>query len=147
MSDRAEAAAKRLGITTEQAAPIVARDVDACAALVRFMERAFGQAANGSCCKPKRTSEDDYPLACEHLLRLWAARAYHELAKAGAPADNAFPCECNGTGVYRGYGGTVNDRFVGTEGTCFRCSGKGWQTPADHKRNAYYDNHVRRIPA
>jgi len=31
-------------------------------------------------------------------------------------------------------------------GVCFRCGGKGFQTPADEKRNAYYDNHVRRIP-
>jgi hypothetical protein len=41
----------------------------------------------------------------------------------------------------------VNGVFKGFTGKCFRCGGKGYQTEADRKRNAYYDNHVRRIPA
>lgn len=30
----------------------------------------------------------------------------------------------------------------GPGGKCFRCGGKGYQTAADVKRNAYYDRHV-----
>jgi len=51
---------------------------------------------------------------------------------------------CNGSGTYYGAGMVVNGKFVGYSGKCYRCQGKGHQTPADRKRNAYYDNHVRR---
>jgi len=54
---------------------------------------------------------------------------------------------CNGSGVYYGAGSIVNGQFVGFTGKCFRCGGKGSQTPADVKRNTYYDNHVRRYDA
>jgi hypothetical protein len=32
---------------------------------------------------------------------------------------------CNGTGIFRYGGGTVNGRFVGKEGPCFKCIGGG----------------------
>jgi DnaJ-class molecular chaperone len=53
---------------------------------------------------------------------------------------------CNGSGKFRA-GRLENGRFVVHEGVCFRCQGKGYQTPADVKRNTYYDNNVRRIHA
>lgn len=63
-----------------------------------------------------------------------------------AQADR-HECECGGSGVYYGAGYVENGVFKGFTGTCFRCGGKGYQTAADQKRNAYYDDHVRRIPS
>ena len=57
--------------------------------------------------------------------------------------------ECDGTcrnGTYYGAGYVENGVFKGFTGTCFRCQGKGYQTPADVRRCRYYDNHVRRFP-
>ena len=53
---------------------------------------------------------------------------------------------CNGNGIHYGAGSVVNGVFVGFQGVCFRCRGKGHQTPSDVKRNRYYDNRIRRIP-
>lgn len=47
-------------------------------------------------------------------------------------------CQCDGSGVFRGGGGTVNGVYVGFEGTCFGCGGKGWQTRQDAIRNRTY---------
>jgi len=52
--------------------------------------------------------------------------------------------DCNGSGLWHGHGHTENGVFKGATGTCFRCRGKGHQTPDDIRRNTYYDNHVRR---
>jgi len=60
--------------------------------------------------------------------------------------EGMFECDgCNGSGTYYGAGMVVNGKFVGFSGKCYRCQGKGHQTPADRKRNAYYDNHVRKV--
>lgn len=62
--------------------------------------------------------------------------------------DDAVSCDgCNGDGTYYGRGYVENGKFKGKTGECFRCHGKGYQTPKDVKRNRYYDNHVRRIEA
>jgi hypothetical protein len=62
--------------------------------------------------------------------------------------EGAEKCDgCNGSGTYYGAGAVVNGHFVGFSGKCYRCGGKGHQTPADVKRNRYYDNHVRRLPS
>lgn len=53
---------------------------------------------------------------------------------------------CRGDGIYYGAGSVVNGHFVGFTGTCFRCGGKGHQSPTDVARNTYYDNRIRRIP-
>lgn len=59
--------------------------------------------------------------------------------------EGTVECDgCKGDGVYYGAGSVVNGHFVGFKGKCFRCHGRGWQTPGDVKRNQYYDNHVRR---
>ena len=58
-----------------------------------------------------------------------------------APVGTCRCGDCAQTGVYHG-GGTVNGVPV-RGGTCFRCGGKGWQTPKDQKRNDYYDMHIR----
>ena len=52
---------------------------------------------------------------------------------------------CNGSGTYYGAGSVVNGHFVGFKGECFRCRGKGHQTPKDVRRNRYYDNNVRKF--
>lgn len=64
-----------------------------------------------------------------------------------APRDTEHPScdDCAGRGVYYGRGYVENGVFKGFTGPCFRCNGKGYQTPEDRKRNAYYDQHVRRI--
>jgi hypothetical protein len=46
---------------------------------------------------------------------------------------------CAGTGLF--VTGTVNGIPTGPGGNCFRCGGKGYQTPKDQRRNAYYDAH------
>jgi hypothetical protein len=63
------------------------------------------------------------------------------------PAGSVGCDGCNGSGIYYGAGAVVNGHFVGFSGECYRCRGKGSQTPADVKRNRYYDNHVRRFPS
>lgn len=60
--------------------------------------------------------------------------------------EGSHECDgCNGSGIYYGAGSVVNGHFVGFKGTCYRCQGKGWQNEKDIKRNAYYDNNVRRF--
>lgn len=56
-------------------------------------------------------------------------------------------CGCDNGVVLVGRGEFLNGAWTGGRGKCYRCNGKGWQTPADQKRNAYYDNHVRRVSA
>jgi DnaJ-class molecular chaperone len=53
---------------------------------------------------------------------------------------------CNGSGIYRGGGRVENGKYIGFEGPCFRCEGKGYQNDADRRRNWGYDQN-RRIPA
>lgn len=60
--------------------------------------------------------------------------------------EGAVDCEgpCR-DGVYYGAGIVLNGTFKGFTGKCYRCGGKGYQTKSDVRRNAYYDNHVRRF--
>lgn len=82
-----------------------------------------------------------------HLYETQAARV-RELPEVEYDADGMIDCDgCKGDGVYFGRGYVENGVFKGTTGQCYRCSGKGRQTPADVKRNAYYDNRVRVIPS
>ncbi len=63
-----------------------------------------------------------------------------------APDTTKIDCDgCPGTGIYYGRGVVENGVFKGFTGKCYRCGGKGFQTPADVKRNNYYDNRVRRV--
>jgi hypothetical protein len=67
-------------------------------------------------------------------------------AEVKAVPEGNVPCDgCRGDGVYYGAGSVVNGVFKGFTGQCFRCSGKGSQTPDDVRRNTYYDNRVRRF--
>jgi len=68
-----------------------------------------------------------------------------EAPETALPEGNVECDGCSGDGVYYGRGSVVNGVFQGFTGTCYRCGGKGAQTPADVKRNTYYDNRVRRI--
>lgn len=72
-----------------------------------------------------------------------------EVARTMAPtAPATVPCDgCPGDGVFRYAGCFENGVWKGKTGQCFRCGGKGTQTPADVKRNRYYDNQVRRVYA
>jgi hypothetical protein len=54
---------------------------------------------------------------------------------------------CRGDGIWYGAGIVENGVFKGKTGKCFRCGGKGHQTPADAKRNRFYDNRVRKVYA
>jgi hypothetical protein len=143
--DLVDLAARRLNIARPVAAEIAARNVATCEAIVAHLHDEWEAAETGSCCKPVITHADEWHVACEHLRRLWDARSYLALARAGAPTSGAFPCTCNGSGKFYSGGAVVNGTYTGTIGQCFRCAGKGWQSEADRKRNAYYDNHVRRI--
>jgi hypothetical protein len=63
-----------------------------------------------------------------------------------ATTEPTVACDgCRGDGIYYGRGAVVNGKFEGFTGTCFRCQGKGVQTPADTARCRYYDNRIRRI--
>jgi len=68
-----------------------------------------------------------------------------EPEKKPIPEGNVACDGCNGNGVYYGAGSVVNGHFVGFKGECYRCRGKGSQTPADVRRCRYYDNRVRRF--
>jgi len=58
--------------------------------------------------------------------------------------EGGHDCDgCRGDGVYYGAGYVNNGKFVGFTGTCFRCSGKGWQDDRDIARNRCYDRHRR----
>lgn len=142
--DLVDVAARRLNIARPVAAEIAARNVATCEAIVAHLSDEWDAAPAGSCCKPNHTGDETH-FACEHLRRLWDARSYLGLAKAGAPTSGAFPCTCGGSGKFYSGGAIVNGNYTGTIGDCFRCAGKGWQSAVDRKRNAYYDNHVRRI--
>lgn len=58
-----------------------------------------------------------------------------------------YECDgfCGGTGVFRYAGRVENGRYIGKEGPCFRCNGKGYMTEADRKRNYGYDNFHRKV--
>jgi DnaJ-class molecular chaperone len=61
--------------------------------------------------------------------------------------DDTVACDgCPGTGIYHGAGYVENGVFKGFVGTCFRCGGKGRQTPSDVKRNWGYDRNRRFVP-
>lgn len=63
-----------------------------------------------------------------------------------ADDDRSLDCEgCQGTGRFYSGGMVLNGKFTGKIGPCFRCEGKGKQTPKDRSRNSYYDNNVRRF--
>jgi hypothetical protein len=52
----------------------------------------------------------------------------------------AWPCKrCAGTGQY--ITRVENGRPTGPGGPCFRCDGKGRQTPTDAHRNHWHDQH------
>lgn len=65
--------------------------------------------------------------------------------RATLPAARSECDGCRGDGIWHGRGIVENGVFKGATGTCFRCGGKGYQTPQDVRRNSYYDNRVRRI--
>jgi hypothetical protein len=46
--------------------------------------------------------------------------------------------KCQGTGKYYSGGAVVNGVYTGKVGECYGCQGKGYQTPADRKRCAFY---------
>ncbi len=62
-------------------------------------------------------------------------------------AQNALTdCDgCSGDGVFKGAGRVENGKFIGFQGRCYRCQGKGRQTESDVRRNQFYDNRIRRI--
>lgn len=54
------------------------------------------------------------------------------------------PCErCGQTGRF--ITGSMNGRPTGPGGICYRCGGKGHQTPADRRRNYGYDCHAANV--
>ena len=137
---RTQAVSSRLGIDGEVAELILARDVHVCEGVVEGCQIVWQNAVD--------SHGVDAPETQAALFRLWDARSYLSLARANAPTDQpVFPCSCGGSGLFYGRGVVENGVFRGTVGTCFRCSGKGWQSRADRRRNDYYDNHVRRISA
>jgi len=61
-------------------------------------------------------------------------------------ADDTVECDgCPGDGIWYGRGAVVNGVFQGKTGTCFRCGGKGRQSPADVARCAAYDRNRRYV--
>lgn len=63
---------------------------------------------------------------------------YSQLPKGCNKCDR-----CRGTGTYS-WGASINGRMQHS-GTCYHCQGKGFQTPADRKRNANYWNYYAKI--
>jgi hypothetical protein len=61
------------------------------------------------------------------------------IADAAVPAG-CVRCErCGGTGAF--VTAMYNGHPVGPGGICYRCEGKGYQTPKDVRRNYAYDIH------
>lgn len=145
--DRSLVAFERLAgfITHDQAALVANRDVEACEHAVSIIQTHYERTMAGSCCKPVIQGPDHYPLACIHLKALWDARSYLELARAGAPVEGAYPCKCNGTGVYCHGGAVVNGHYTGQRLVCYGCGGKGYMTEADKIRNHNYWRHYARV--
>jgi hypothetical protein len=56
-----------------------------------------------------------------------------------APATRQDCRRCARTGLFITM--VVNGQPKGPGGVCFRCGGKGYQTPADERRNAAYDRY------
>lgn len=56
----------------------------------------------------------------------------------------AIECpKCYGSGIYYGHGRVENGVFIGFQGECYACAGKGFQTPADQRRNwGYWKHHA-----
>lgn len=79
----------------------------------------------------------------QNYAAIEAAQAELKAAKRPKPEASEKCEQCNGRGEYV-WGAVVNGVPSHT-GTCYRCGGKGFQTGADRRRNAYYDNRVRRI--
>lgn len=80
----------------------------------------------------------------EQTIRDEVAKHGARARMEGRPVD--VECDgCDGSGQYRGYGYVENGVFKGATGQCFRCGGKGRQTPEDVRRNAFYDNRVRTV--
>jgi hypothetical protein len=97
---------------------------------------------------------DNVPIGNAHRSRLEATSALdqHINSQFKIPETNSeeqdTKCDgCGGSGIWHGAGFMLNGVFQGPTGKCFRCNGKGSQTPEDRKRNQYYDNHVRKIEA
>lgn len=53
--------------------------------------------------------------------------------------------KCAGTGRYKISGRVENGRFIGSEGVCFECQGKGYTNAADRKRNDNYNRYYRKV--
>ena len=90
------------------------------------------------------------PFLPESFTAAHVAKPENDVASTWAPIkdipEGNVACDgCRGDGVYYGAGRVENGKFIGFTGKCYRCGGKGSQTPADVKRCAYYDNHVRRF--
>lgn len=150
MTDRITSCMKRLACDHETATLVTDRHLPTCSAMVTnicsdFEEHNLRVREGKELCSDCASAPGDYTMACDLLVRLWHARSYRDLAKAGAPVDDAWPCQCNGSGIYYLAGATVNGVFQGQTGPCFPCASKGWQSAADRKRNAYYNAHVRRV--
>jgi DnaJ-class molecular chaperone len=75
-----------------------------------------------------------------------AAQAYEQvLARKDAEQKAAEPChKCGGSGEY--HWGWDGQQFT-RHGLCFDCKGKGHMDLADVRRDAYYHDHIQRIPA
>lgn len=57
----------------------------------------------------------------------------------GTKVVGMFCGQCAGTGQFVTM--VVNGKPTGPGGECFRCQGKGYQTPEDETRNNAYDQH------
>lgn len=157
--DRTAIAASRLpNVPPALLARMLDRDLAACeeaAALCQAAWRDSDEAKPIVCVDPLCIEHGDGGHACETtrmagplLVALWHARDYEDLARAGAPASDAWPCSygpagvgcSNGSGIVYGRGYTENGVFKGSTYTCPRCHGKGWMSKADKARCKYHDD-------
>lgn len=61
--------------------------------------------------------------------------------------ENRVCNSCMGSGIYYGRGVVENGVFKGSQGTCFRCEGHGFQNRQDLMRCYIYDAKYRRVQA
>lgn len=123
-------------------------------ATIKSVSRMSADALRDLAAYAERTGNRKAAFVVRHAVALQAevAQAHAEaleVAPTLAPtAPATVPCDgCPGDGVFRYAGVFENGVWRGKTGQCFRCGGKGTQTPADEARNRYYDNQVRRVYA
>ena len=79
-----------------------------------------------------------FPCYTDFMLML--RKSTGQIHKDGKLLVGHFCRRCSGTGAYITM--LLNGQPTGPGGICYRCEGKGYQTPEDERRNEVYDTYA-----